>query len=297
MKLHAAAIWLLASALPAAGQTRDESANPGIEGFWDYRTATPLERPASLGQRSTFSDAEASEYEAGSEDRALGFVKSLGEFVGDEPWADRGRSLTEGNRGSLVVDPPDGRLPPRTEYGETLAGGWKRQMMAALNGPEDRTLLERCVYYPSVPVRPSFFNNNLRIVQTPDHVLIHVEMIHEARIVTIVEPPVQHKLPPSYRGESLGYWQKDTLVVETRNFKTHVNQIGTSANLRLTERFTPALPDQLIYEYTVHDPDTFTAPWTARQTLSRLQGLIYEYACHEGNSMDIMLRGARVTDG
>ena len=288
-------LFCLACAL-AVTQTHAEPM-PNLEGFWDYRTATPLETPATLGDRNVFSDAEVVSFESGSEARALGFVKSLGGFVGDEPWADRGQLLTEGNRASLIIDPSSGRLPQRTEYGRTLAGGWKRQMMAELSGPEDRTVLERCVYNPVTPVRPSFFNNNLRIVQTPEHVLIHTEMIHEARIVRIVKPPVQHTLPSSYRGESLGYWDDGTLVIKTRGFEPHTNHLGTSTNLILTERITlDDVSDQLIYEFTVNDPKVFTSPWTARQTLSRLDGIIYEYACHEGNSMDVMLRGARMDD-
>ena len=99
---------------------------PNLEGFWDYRTATPLEKPANLGERSSFNDEEVNTFESQSETRALGFVKSLGNFVGEEPWADRSQSLTEGMRASLIVDPPNGRLPLRTEYGEALAGGWKK---------------------------------------------------------------------------------------------------------------------------------------------------------------------------
>lgn len=269
---------------------------PNLEGYWDFRTATPLERPTQLGERNSFTEEEALAFESTSEARSVDFVKSLGKFVGDEPWADRGQQLTEGKRAALVLDPANGRIPTRTEYGKTLADGWKRQMMTNPTGPEDRTLLERCVYNPVTPVRPSFFNNNLRIVQTTEYLLIHTEMIHEARIVHIVDPPVLHTLPPSYRGQSLGYWQDDTLVVETRRFLLHTNHLGTSENLHLTERFSLKDEDKLVYEYTVNDSSVFTAPWTARQTFARLDGLIYEYACHEGNSMDVMLRGARVED-
>ena len=267
-----------------------------ISGFWDFKTATPLENPATLGSRTEFTSTEAANFEKGSEDRAVAFVKSLGKFVGDEPWADRGQELTEGTRAALIIDPANGKLPPRTQYGDSLAGGWKRQMMADLSGPEDRTLLERCVYNPVAPVRPSFFNNNLRILETPTHVLIYVEMIHEARIVPIVEPPVRHRMPPTYSGESLGYWDQETFVVHTRNFKPQTNHLGTSPQLHLIERFTRKGSDQLTYQFTIDDPEVFDAPWTALQTFNRLDGLIYEYACHEGNSMDVMLRGARLAD-
>ncbi|MGK0225057.1 MAG: hypothetical protein ACI9ON_004317, partial [Limisphaerales bacterium] len=213
------------------------------------------------------------------------------------PWADRGQFLTEGSRASLIIDPANGRLPPRTKYGKTLAGGWKGQMMSDPSGPEDRTMLERCAYNPVTPIRPSFFNNNLRIVQTDEFFVIHTEMIHEARIVRIVTPPVQHTLPASYRGESLGYWDSETFVIETQGFAPHTNHLGTSAELHLTEKLRHDIDnDKLIYEFTINDPKTFTRPWTARQTLSRLDGLIYEYACHEGNTLDVMLRGARLQD-
>jgi hypothetical protein len=274
--------------------------DPDLQGVWDYRTATPLATPATLGERIQFSEVEKNEFEAGSAARGEAFVRSVGNFVGDEPWADRGEQLTEGARAALIIDPPDGRMPQRTAFGRKLAGQYFSQLSGTTTeGPEVRTVLERCIVAPLVPLRPLNFNNNVKIIQSPDHVVILNEMVHDARIVPIHRSAVRVDSNPLPRwlGQSLGHWEGDTLVVVTSGFRDYPNLLGTSANMHLVERFTAAGPSQLIYEFTVTDPEVFVRPWTARQTLARLDGRIYEYACHEGNvSMTLMLRGARMAE-
>ena len=146
--------------------------DPNLQGFWDYRTATPLTIPDELGDRTDFTDSERTDFESGSTERGVAFVKQVGNFVGDEPWADRGDKLTENSRAALIIDPPSGKLPQRTPYGKELSGQYFAQMAGPTNDPEDRTVLERCITAPLVPIRPLNFNNNIKIVQSPDFVVI-----------------------------------------------------------------------------------------------------------------------------
>jgi hypothetical protein len=250
-----------------------------------------------LGDRTHFTGEEKDEFEQGSTARGVAFVRSVGNFVGDEPWADRGQLLTEGERAALIVDPANGKLPDRTDYGKQSATGFFQQMSDDNpSDPEVRTVLERCIVAPLVPIRPMNFNNNFKIIQTSDHVIILMEMVHDARIVPIErgDQPKARSGVARWLGESIGRWEDETLVVETRNFRAYQNLLGTSPGLHLIERFTVRGESQLIYEFTVADPEVFTETWSARQTMNRLDGRIYEYACHEGNvSMQLMLRGAR----
>lgn len=295
-----AALSTACASLDEADAQRHSWGDPNLQGTWDYRTATPLAVPANISNRTQFTDIEKEEFEQQSTARGVAFVRRVGNYVGDEPWADRGLYLTEANRAALITYPVDGKLPPRTSQGKVMAGRYFGQMSdTEVTGPEDRTVLERCIVGPLIPLRPLNFNNNVRIAQSPTHVLIMTEMVHDARIVPIQRS--NHKLKrtglPHWLGESTGHWEDQTLVVETTNFRAYANLLGTSPALHLTERFTLADDSHLSYEYTVNDPDVFQDTWSARQTLSRLDGQIYEYACHEGNvSMELMLRGARLAE-
>jgi len=293
---------LCITAMHVAAQTaaRTSWGDPDLQGIWDYRTATPLEIPADLGERQAFTTTEAAEFEHTSDERFEELIRSSGAFVGDEPWADRGRELTEGNRASLIIDPSDGRLPSRTEYGERRLAVWRETINGPPAGPEQRNLLERCVTNPAaVPVRSINFNNNLQLVQTPDHIVITYEMVHDARIIPLARE-ADRRIPSritQYHGQSIGHWENGTLVVTTDHFKERLNPLGLSPDQALEERFTLVGGDRLQYTYTMDDPTSFTRPWTARQTFKRLDARIYEYACHEGNtSMTYMLQGARATE-
>jgi hypothetical protein len=268
---------------------RTRTGKPNFDGTWDFRTATPLEAPESAGLDSLFSPAQARDFvEASKENRRA--------RVWDEPWADRGQELSEGNRASLIFDPKNGRLPPRTKFGDTLAGRWRNSMDAVhTNDPEDRSVLERCIVSSSVPLRSSNFNNNIQIVQTRDHVVIVTEMVHEARIAkfeAVRKPRIR-----SWNGHSSAAWDGDTLVITTLGFRQFTNRIGSSKDMKIQERFSLISADKLTYEYTVDDLLVFTSLWKSKQTLTRSDGLIYEYACHEGNhSLTAILRGSRFAD-
>jgi hypothetical protein len=232
-------------------------------------------------------------------------------------WVDQGASVVDDQRTSLIVDPPTGRLPelqPGIELavlslGEDLPGTRPVRVRAAgiaADSWHDRGLSERCLlgFNSGPPIVPAGYNQNIQIFQTPDHVAILHEMVHDARIVPLDR---RMHLPENVRqwmGDSRGYWDGDTLVVETRSFtdKTAsfnpsvVTAAGTGATLRLTERFRRVGDDTLLYEYTVDDASTFTQPFTAALPMKRGDAM-FEYACHEGNyGLPNMLAGARVAE-
>jgi hypothetical protein len=198
-------------------------------------------------------------------------------------WLDFGTHVVSGSRSSLIVDPPNGRIPGMTP------AGLKRQgdLLTAhtvVDGPEGLTSWERCITrgLPEVML-PTAYNNNLQIVQTPGYVVVTTEMIHEARILST--DGRQH-LPQHLRGwggDSRGRWEGESLVVETTNFSDKANFRGAGDHLRLTERFTRLDATTIDYRFTVEDPTTWTAPWTVAFPLVKTTELIYEYACHEAN--------------
>ena len=305
--------------------------DPDLQGVWDFRTITPMERPAELAGKALLTAEEAASFEERENRRqnrdlvdparggAIYPPASEGGVVPyNEFWYDRGSSLAAGGRTSLIVDPPDDRMPaPRpgvARQGRALsidvAGGRPvrfRNGGIGADGPEDRGLGERCLigFNAGPPLIPSAYNNNVQLLQTPDHVVILNEMIHDARIVPI---DGRGRLAPSIRqwmGVSRGRWEGDTLVVETTNFTgktasfnpTIQSAVGTGATLRLVERFTRDGADTLHYEFTVDDPETFTRPFSGLIPMRRSPGPLFEYACHEGNyGMFNLLAGARAQE-
>ena len=301
---------------------------PDLQGVWDFRTLTPLQRPESRGDQAVLTAEEVAELDSQSAAReAAAFAPSE---VRDEPlpvggnvgaynsyWVDQGASVVDGHRTSLIVDPPDGRLPalqPGIEMatlslGEDLPGTRPVRVRAAGIGAdswEDRGLAERCLlgFNSGPPIVPAGYNQNIQIFQTADHVVILHEMVHDARIVPL---DGRGHLPAGVRqwmGDSRGYWDGDTLVVESRNFSAKTASFnpsvaqaaGSGETLQLTERFSQTGDDTLLYEYTVNDPATFTRPFTAALSMKRGVGM-FEYACHEGNyGLPNMLAGARVAE-
>jgi hypothetical protein len=302
-----AATLLLAVAASAQSREwqppRTPDGKPDLQGTYTFRTITPLQRPAALADKDKLTPEEAEAFErsenirlnrdlydpekgqpsAGYPPRSQGGVLSYNDF-----WYERGSELTADRRTSLIVDPPDGRIPfaPR-------AGG-PRNAAGRFDNPETLSLADRCLlgFNAGPPMTSSTYNNNVLIVQTRDHVVLQTEMIHEARIVPLDGRP--HGTLPRWIGDSRGRWEGDTLVVETRNFKRETSLPGSSAQTQLVERFTRIGPDTIRYEYTVTDPTTLTRPWTAVMPLTRIDEAIYEYACHEGNyGMQGILSGAR----
>ncbi len=276
---------------------RTADGHPDLQGLWLNDTLTPLERPRQFAGQPYFSEAEARAYEAGQPQRNL---VRIGEFEerlnGDvNEW---GRVLPD-LRTSLIVDPPDGRIPERSAAAQARVADRARNLKEQFaDGPETFPLTERCILFGGgPPMMPMPYNNNVQIVQTRTHVMIHNEMVHDARVIPLDRRP---HLPPSvrqWRGDPRGHWEGDSLVVETTNFTAKTAFAGSSEQLRLVERFTRVSADALQYEFTVDDPSSFSRPWTARSVMSRTAGPLYEYACHEGNySLEHMLKGARAQD-
>ncbi len=257
---------------------------PDLQGVWDTRTMTPLERPEQFSDQAFLTDEQAAEYERQTIERRND--DDLSHSVHAKFWLDWGTQLYADKRTSLIVDPPNGRVPPPTQEGQRRADA--RRAARSARGPadssEDRTLWERCFTrgLPTVML-PAPYNGYVQILQTPDVVVIFTEMIHEARIVPMDGRP---RLPAELRqwlGDSRGWWEDDTLVVETTNFTDRTIFRGSGDNLHMVERFTRVDPDTLIYEFTVTDPQTWPQSWSVAFPITTAEGLIYEYACHEGN--------------
>jgi hypothetical protein len=271
--------------------------DPDIQGFWTNTTTTPLQRPADLAEKAVLTDAERAARDAqvaarASQDQAppKGNPGTYNDF-----WYERG---VLSNQTSLVVDPPDGRLPPLTDAAQQYAA--ERRKRGPADSPEERSVYERCITrgLPGA-MMPGFYNHNYEIIQTPGYVVVHVEMIHEARIIPLDGRPRGPAAVRRWMGESRGRWDGDTLVVETSNFNDKVREqsliaFSTGQHLTLVERFRRTAPDAMDYRFTVTDPTVYTRPWTASIPMARFEGPIYEYACHEGNhGLGGILRGAR----
>jgi len=268
--------------------------DPDLQGIWNFGTITPLERPAQFKDRATLTPEEVArlnEEEARRGDRRLEDATQDVEVAYNSFWWDRGQSV---GRTSLIIDPPEGRLPPYTPEGQ------KRRQALARRGYDswaDRALNERCLVYRPVPVRSSGYNNNNQIVQAPGYVAMLQEQIHEVRIIPLdARPHIGQAIRP-WLGDSRGRWEGNTLVVETTNFHPDTNYEGSGSNRTVIERFTRTDANTLSYEFTVNDPTTWTRAWTGQVPWQRDTGPIFEYACHEGNyGMVHLLKGARVLE-
>ena len=301
-----------------SAQVRTPWGDPDLMGIWEYWTFTPLERPDGLSDRNTLTDEEAAEVaqqgiEAARE-RDRGTSEGDTGAYGQEVWTERSRA-TALNQSSLIVDPPDGKIPPFTPSEErriaahSASGGRPVRTRAGgigTDGPEDRGLAERCIvgFSTGPPLLPAGYNNNVQIFQSPGYVVLAVEMIHDVRVIPVDGRPHLPGHMRQWLGDSRGYWEGNTLVVETTNFTDLIGSFsttsmtwGTGGNLRLIERFTRLDDDTLQYEFTVENPSIFTQPFTARYPMNRSDLPLYEYACHEGNYglMNIMT-GARAED-
>jgi hypothetical protein len=281
--------------------------DPDLQGTWSNQTLTPLERPAEFKDKAVLTEAEAAAYEkrlvqAGDVDnRDPGTVQDVN-LAYNQVWWDRGNKIVADRRTSLVVDPPDGRIPLLTaaaqqrrdadrkaSENEKVAASWL-----------DFDVYSRCIIRSALPRLSTGYNNNYEIVQAPGMVAILQEQIHETRMIPLGNQP---HLPSSVRqwlGDSRGHWEGNTLVVETTNFtgegRGSTFQFATK-NMRLVERFTRTSDRAIDYEFTVSDPETWTRPWTAKLPWNRIDGLIYEYACHEGNlGLEHMLSAARAAE-
>jgi hypothetical protein len=298
-----ATVLAVVAQLSLAAQTklpRTPDGKPDLQGIWDFRTLTPLERPNQFAGKETLSAEEVATLEQRNAETRVDRAPRTGDpGTYNQFWFDFGTRVVDDKRTSLIVDPADGRLPPLTPEAEQRAAERAERLRRPADGPEDRPTWERCLlgFNSGPPIMPSGYNNNVQLIQTRDYVVILNEMVHDARVVPISSRP--HSSTRRWLGESRGRWEGDTLVVETRNFTA--NGTGTiglrvppTDQLRLTERFTLRDPQTLVYQFTVDDPATWTRPWTAAVPMRKSDEQIYEYACHEGNlGMVGIMAGAR----
>ena len=292
-----------------SGAMRTPDGHPDISGTFTFRTLTPMQRPQQFAELETLDQETAAQFEAserirqnrdlfdpetgapnaGYQSRAEGGVLSYNEF-----WYERGIELTSDKRTSLVVDPPNGRIPYRAEYQTAARIRGLNMRNGFADHYTDRTLADRCImgFNAGPPMVSSAYNNNVMIFQTADSVVILNEMVHNARIIPI--DGRAHGEIPQWSGHSTGRWEGETLVVETKNFFRETSLGGSSKDTYLVERFRRLDPDTVMYEFTVEDDNNFTRPWTATMPLRRTDGTLFEYACHEGNiGMEGIMAGAR----
>ena len=310
------AILLTLATQPVAAQSaggqmpmRTPDGQPHVSGVFTFRTLTPLQRPAQFEGQENLTVEEAAAFEAsertrqnrdlfdpekgsgGYRPRSEGGVLSYNEF-----WYERGIDLTDDKRTALIIDPPNGRLPPRVPRAsdpQRVRLSAKEAIARRYESYENRSLMDRCImgFNAGPPMSSGAYNNNVMIFQTKDHVVILNEMVHNARVIPIDDvatPPFKQ-----FSGVSRGHWENETLVIETTNFRGGESR-GTSPNKHLIEKFTRINPDRVAYEYTVTDPTVYTAPFTVMMPFRRTDGPLFEYACHEGNiGLYGILAGAR----
>ena len=278
---------------------------PDLQGVWNTSTLTPLERPAEFAGKPFLTEAEVAAYEQrmavqNNRDRRDSSPQADVGGAYNDFWFERGSRVVPSRRTSLITDPADGRIPPLTpEAQKKAAERAEYRRLHAADGAEDLGLPVRCLLWPTAgpPMLPGGYNNNYQIVQGPGYVMIIVEMIHDARIIPTAGRPHLPKHVRQWMGDSRGRWEGTTLVVETTNFTDKTAFRGSGENLRLIERFTRSGPDEILYQFTVEDPASFTRPWSAELPMRRMDEPLYEYACHEGNyGMEGILSGARTDE-
>jgi hypothetical protein len=298
--------------LAAAQIPRTKDGHPDMQGIWTNVTVTPLERPASMANKPTLTDAEAKAFEqqqakelqdsdGASDSPIIRAAGSSGTGGYNVLFLDRGNELARVDgvkRSSLVIDPPDGKVPTITPDARKRI---QTDMMRNINFDDikNRPLSERCLLgfgsTSGPPMLPVLYNNNYQIVYGGDTIMILVEMVHDVRYIHM---NAKHTGVRQYLGDSIGHWEGDTLVVETTNFTDKTTFRGSSPDLKVTERFRMTGPQTFDYKATLDDPTTFTKPFTVEFPFNITKGPIYEYACHEGNyaAADIM-GGARKAEG
>jgi hypothetical protein len=307
--LVGAALVVLLPMSAAAQGPRTPWGDPDIEGIWTNATLTPLQRPADLASKEFFTPEEAAQFarariEQTNADRPLP-PGQVGAY--NDVFFERGKGTVKSRRTSLVIDPPDGRIPALTPAAQArVAARSTRESASPADSPEDRWLTERCILFgATVPMLPEPYNNNYRIIQSPGFVTILVEMNHDARVIPLDGRPALSQKIQQWIGDSRGRWEGNTLVVETTNLKfNHQSRFGVTYlnglsddNLRIVERFTRSDSRTITYQATIEDATVFTRPWTIELSMDRTEGPLFEVACHEGNyGMFNILSGHRAEE-
>jgi hypothetical protein len=287
----------------ALAQGAKPVARPSFDGIWNSATTTPLERPLQLKDKAFFTPEEAAAWQQQIAGRNQATGTGIGTY--NTFFREFGTSTVKTLRTSIITDPPDGRIPTLTPQAAEV----KQRRLAGIKSPvsaQETGLQDRCLAMVTTgpPMLPYSYNSNYQIIQTKDSLVIHVEMIHDTRIVYL---DGRAHLPPSIRlwkGHSVGRWEGDTLVVDTTNFNDGAGfygdaggNFGWDRNLHLTERFSLLDKDTLLYRFEVDNPTAFTQPWKGELTMVRAPGPMYEFACHEGNyALPNILNGQRAIE-
>lgn len=283
---------------------------PDLQGVWNFSSTIPLQRPAFFADKAYLTEEDLAAITAQTE-QGLQAINNIGVGGYNTFWTEMGG--TGDNRTSLIMYPENGRLPETVEGVAVQVGGLgpdepgnrpTRMVVGGISkdGPEDRGISERCIvgFNSGPPFTPNLYNNNVQIVQSKDTAVIMTEMIHDARIVPLTDKPALSEDVRLWTGDSRGYWDGETLVVETRNFNDFTQSFsvyGSAEDKLLTERFTRTDEFTVEYEFTVEDPSTFKDKIVAMVPMSKVDGLMYEYACHEGNyGLLNTLRGERISE-
>lgn len=271
---------------------RTEHGFPDLQGIYTYRTLTPLNRPPELAAKETLTPEEAEEWQAyenrrQNRDLIIDSVGGAGYPPGvisyNEFWYERGRETVADLRTSLIYEPDDGRMPALNDAGQERARIRAENRRLSI-GPEGRTLADRCIRSGGAgpPLVPGSYNNNIQIVQTPDHVMILSEMVHRARIIPFATEHKTHNIR-RWDGDSIARWEGDTLIISTTHFFHDDNPRGLSRDAVIEERISRLDSETLDYDFTVTDPRSWDESWSAKFPLRAIADPIYEYACHEGN--------------
>src|SRR5690242_10453216 len=318
-------VGLLAQA-PVAGQTlspaakavkagkpwtaaRTPDGHPDLQGVWTNNTVTPLQRPKGLAGKEFYTEAEVEALAKKENDR---LAKNEEEGLPTEPGTaadvhydfseyalDRGQAKMVWNRRTSIITGPEGTIPPLTpEARQRIAERRAKAKGHEFDGPESRPLGARCLARENVgpPLLPTAYNSNLQIVQGAGYVVIEAEMIHDARVIPTDGRPHLAKNVKQWMGDSVGHWEGNTLVIDTTNF-TDLNPFEDAQNLHVVERLTRVDAETILYQFTVEDPGMWIKPWSGELPITKMQGQLYEYACHEANyGLVNTLRGARVAE-
>ena len=307
------AMMPLAAAAQSTTGARTPWGDPDLQGVWDYRTITPLQRPEDQPDKEFLTEEEAASLEQNILDRNTRLLTRAPELTSTSDqvdrredgtpgfynnfWLDRGTTAVGTRRTSLIVDPPDGRLPQLTPEAQRRADSPEARRIAdtrrGARPAESWTDLDagdRCIQHAKAgpPISVGGYNNNIQLFQVPGYVALLNEQNHDVRIIRLDGRPNVGSQISQWMGDSRGHWEGETLVVETIQFNGKHDQIGrpllsTGENLSLVERFTRTDSDTLLYEFTVTDPTIWVSPWTVELPMKRNPDLIYEFACHEGN--------------